>query len=84
MTIHRAKGLEFDHVFLPALDRILNRDRDPLLRWLDLPRGSGGSDLLMAPVPAIGDTEGGELNAYLKRLTTRAVPTSRHDCSTWR
>ncbi len=66
MTIHRSKGLEFDHVFLPALD--LNRDRDPLLRWLDLPRESGGSDLLMAPVPAIGDTEGGALNSFLKRL----------------
>jgi ATP-dependent exoDNAse (exonuclease V) beta subunit len=68
MTIHRSKGLEFDHVFLPALDRTLNRDRDPLLRWLDLPRESGGSDLLMAPVPAIGDAESGALNSYLKRL----------------
>ena len=69
MTIHRAKGLEFDHVFLPGLDRTLNRDRDPLLRWLDLPRADEGSDLLMAPVPAIGDAEGGALNAYLKRLS---------------
>jgi ATP-dependent exoDNAse (exonuclease V) beta subunit len=68
MTIHRAKGLEFDHVFLPALDRNLNRDRDPLLRWLDLPRAEEGSHLLMSPVPAIGDAEGGELNAYLKAL----------------
>ena len=68
MTIHRAKGLEFEHVFLPALERLPNRDRDPLLRWLDLPRAGKGSDLLMAPVPAIGDSEGGEVNAYLKRL----------------
>ena len=69
MTIHRAKGLEFDHVFLPALERSPNRDRDPLLRWLDLPRGDEGSDLLIAPVPTIGDADGGELNAYLKRLS---------------
>ena len=68
MTIHRSKGLEFDHVFLPALDRILNRDRDPLLRWLDLPREGGGSDLLMAPVPTIGDLKGRALNNYLKNL----------------
>jgi ATP-dependent helicase/nuclease subunit A len=71
MTIHRAKGLEFDHVFLPSLDRALNRDREPLLRWLDLPRDCGGddlSDLLMAPVPTIGDAEGGALNRYLRRL----------------
>jgi ATP-dependent helicase/nuclease subunit A len=76
MTIHRAKGLEFDHVFLPALERSPNRDRDPLLRWLDLPRAGsqaeeGASDLLMAPVPVVGDTEGGEINAYLRRLTAQ-------------
>ena len=31
MTIHRAKGLEFDHVFVPCLERELNRGREPLL-----------------------------------------------------
>jgi len=71
MTIHRAKGLEFDHVFVPSLDRVLNRGREPLLRWLDLPRAEGQSDLIMAPVPAIGDDEGGEVTAYLKRLISR-------------
>ena len=71
MTIHRAKGLEFDHVFVPSLDRELNRGREPLLRWLDLPRTEGQSDLIMAPVPAIGDDEGGEVTAYLKRLISR-------------
>lgn len=71
MTIHRAKGLEFDHVFVPSLERELNRGREPLLRWLDLPRAEGQSDLIMAPVPAIGDDEGGEVTAYLKRLISR-------------
>lgn len=71
MTIHRAKGLEFDHVFVPSLDRELNRGREPLLRWLDLPRAEGESDLIMAPVPAIGDDEGGEVTGYLKRLIAR-------------
>jgi len=71
MTIHRAKGLEFDHVFVPCLDRQLNRGREPLLRWLDLPRTEGESDLIMAPVPSIGDDEGGEVSTYLKRLIAR-------------
>ena len=71
MTIHRAKGLEFDHVFVPSLDRELNRGREPLLRWLDLPRRSGYSDLVMAPVPAIGDDTGGSVGVYLKRLMAR-------------
>jgi ATP-dependent exoDNAse (exonuclease V) beta subunit len=71
MTIHRAKGLEFDHVFVPSLDRELNRGREPLLRWLDLPRRQGESDLIMAPVPAIGDDAGGSVGVYLKRLIAR-------------
>ncbi|HJS92353.1 MAG TPA: UvrD-helicase domain-containing protein [Steroidobacteraceae bacterium] len=77
LTIHGAKGLEFDHVLVPSLDRELNRGREPLLRWLDLPRGepapredgSHASDLIMAPAPAIGQEEPGEVSAYLKRLT---------------
>ncbi len=68
LTIHGAKGLEFDHVLVPGLDRDLNRGREPLLRWLDLPRQQEGSDLIMAPAPVIGDEEPGEVGAYLKRL----------------
>ena len=71
MTIHRAKGLEFDHVFLPGLDRDLGKGRDPLLRWLDLPRPQGESDLVMAPVPVVGDEVGGEVGKYLKRLMSK-------------
>jgi ATP-dependent exoDNAse (exonuclease V) beta subunit len=71
LTIHGAKGLEFDHVLVPGLDRDLNRGREPLLRWLDLPRQEEGSDLIMAPAPAIGDEDPGEVSAYLKRLMAR-------------
>ena len=71
MTIHRAKGLEFDHVQVPSLDRELNRGGEPLLRWLDLPRREGESDLVMAPVPAIGDDAGGAVGVFLKRLMSR-------------
>ncbi|MGH8202490.1 MAG: UvrD-helicase domain-containing protein [Steroidobacteraceae bacterium] len=71
MTIHGAKGLEFDHVLVPALDRERNRGREPLLRWLDLPRPDDGSDLIMAPAPVIGDEQPGEVTAFLKRLMGR-------------
>ncbi len=33
MTIHKAKGLEFDHVILPYLDKIPKRDDPQLLMW---------------------------------------------------
>lgn len=68
MTIHHAKGLQFNHVFVPCLERDMNRGPEPLMRWLDLPRPDGGSDLLVAPVPRRGATEGGELGRYIKRL----------------
>ena len=71
MTIHRAKGLEFDHVLVPGLDREGNRGGEPLLRWLDLPRREGETDLIMAPVPTIGDDAGGAVGVFLKRLKSR-------------
>jgi len=77
MTIHRAKGLEFDHVFVPALDRELNRAREPLLRWLDLPRTQGASDLLMSPVPGIGADRQGDVGSYVKRLMSARATQER-------
>lgn len=49
MTIHKAKGLEFDTVILPGLGRSVRpRERD-LLRWLEHP----DYELLMAPIPPL-------------------------------
>jgi ATP-dependent exoDNAse (exonuclease V) beta subunit len=71
LTIHGAKGLEFDHVLVPSLDRERNRGREPLLRWLDLPRANDDSDLVMSPAPVIGDEDPGEVTAFLRRLMAR-------------
>jgi ATP-dependent helicase/nuclease subunit A len=74
MTIHRAKGLEFDHVLVPALERSGGGAERPLLRWIDLPRAAGGSDLLMAPAPSIGEEDAGEVDALIGALlATRAA-----------
>ena len=67
MTIHRAKGLEFDHVVLPGLGRRLRSSPEPLLRWLELPAERRGSDLLMAPI-AHASQGGSALGEYLKQL----------------
>ncbi len=69
LTIHHAKGLEFDHVLIPGLGRRANHDREPLLRWLDLPRAeAGGSDLLLAPAPPVGAEDPRGVGALIKRL----------------
>lgn len=50
MTIHKAKGLEFDHVILPHLESATQHEGSQLLRWLERPRASLGSDLILAPM----------------------------------
>jgi ATP-dependent helicase/nuclease subunit A len=52
MTIHKAKGLEFDTVILPYLERKLASDENKLLLWMQRPRLHGGSDLILAPIKA--------------------------------
>ena len=71
MTIHRAKGLEFDKVIVPGLGRRMRGNTEPLLRWLELPREPDGSDLLMAPIPQSWRRGMEPLNEYLKSLQTR-------------
>ncbi len=69
MTIHRAKGLEFEHVFVPALDRLTRAAERPLLRWIDLPSADGPNELLIAPTPVIGpQEEAGGLDAFIAGL----------------
>jgi ATP-dependent exoDNAse (exonuclease V) beta subunit len=69
MTMHAAKGLEWDVVILPGLGRSTARDHDPLLHWLALPgAGDAEEDLLLAPIRSgDGDTLG-SLGEFIKRL----------------
>jgi len=50
MTIHKAKGLEFDHVILPELQRKPVADDSRLLLWSERAATSGGSHLILAPI----------------------------------
>ena len=53
MTIHKAKGLEFDMVVVPALDRHIPRSRDQLLLSHQFAR-TGRDGMVMAARPAVG------------------------------
>src|SRR5262249_12284961 len=52
MTIHNAKGLEFDHVILPHLERKAPSDDKQLLLWMERPREKSDSIFMLAPVHA--------------------------------
>ncbi|MDE2090606.1 MAG: UvrD-helicase domain-containing protein [Gammaproteobacteria bacterium] len=56
MTMHKAKGLEFDVVIVPGLGEGPGRREKPLLTWLERPRPEGRNDLLLSPL----EPKGGE------------------------
>jgi len=51
MTMHKAKGLEFDTVILPSLQRAPNSSRGQLLNWAVFdPIGDGRAAMMLAPM----------------------------------
>ncbi len=64
MTIHKAKGLEFDQVILPGLGRGTAANDSPLLRWLEHPHAG----LLLAPIAARDGGEQDKIYQFIGRL----------------
>ncbi len=67
MTIHKAKGLEFDTVILPGLCRGSATDKTELLLWMELPRPARQA-LLLAPIKAAGESALPPIYRYLRQL----------------
>jgi ATP-dependent exoDNAse (exonuclease V) beta subunit len=66
MTIHKAKGLEFDVVILPSLDAGSAADKDKLMLWQERPSAMGDIDLLLTPIKARDQTED-SIYQYIKQ-----------------
>ena len=66
LTIHKAKGLQYDTVIVPGLDRLPRGDRRRLLQWNKL-AGAGTEELVIAPLAGTGD-DPNPLYAWLEQL----------------
>jgi len=49
MTMHKSKGLQFDHVFVYGLGRGTRASQKSVLSWLTIPE-SRGSDMIVSPI----------------------------------
>jgi len=55
MTIHKSKGLEFETVIIPGLDKGSRADEHQLLIWQERINRNGDKRLLLGPLSATGD-----------------------------
>ncbi len=67
MTIHKSKGLEFDHVILPGLQKQPRGEHEKLFRWLERPSALGTNDLVLAPIKQAGE-DNDAIYTYLKKV----------------
>ena len=88
MTIHRAKGLEFDYVLVPGCGRSPRADGKPLLLWREEVDDSGAQSLVLAPTPTKGESplydylharDHDEVAAEAVRLLYVALTRARHE-----
>jgi ATP-dependent exoDNAse (exonuclease V) beta subunit len=68
MTIHGAKGLEWDVVIVPGLEKKAAGNKGRLLTWSEIGDADGdAAHVLLAPIAGKGE-ESKELNAWLKGI----------------
>jgi ATP-dependent helicase/nuclease subunit A len=73
MTLHKAKGLEWDLVIVPELHRKAGKSRGELLQWLESTPGDASDEEIaagiLAPISRKGTTTH-QLNAWMRSIQT--------------
>jgi ATP-dependent helicase/nuclease subunit A len=67
MTIHKAKGLEWDVVIVPGLEKMPRSDATRLLTWSEVRSEDDGCHVLLAPIHGKGE-DSHELTKWLHRM----------------
>jgi len=68
MSIHKAKGLEFDTVILPGLGKGTRGDESKLLYWLQTTGEGGEAELFFGPVKMSGEKQHSSTTGYIREL----------------
>lgn len=68
MTMHRAKGLQFDHVLLYGLGRVPRPGVPQVLNWFDIPDEHGETRKVISPVAPRAELEKDEIHAYIGKI----------------
>ncbi len=68
MTMHRAKGLQFDHVMLYGLGRVPRRRESGVMSWFDLPDEHGQPLKVISPVGPRADLEKDPVHSYIGKI----------------
>lgn len=66
MTMHRAKGLQFDHVLLYGLGRIPRHSTRSVLSWFDVPDKHGDENKIISPVGRRADIENDPIHRFIE------------------
>lgn len=66
MTMHKSKGLEFDSVFLPCLDKAAKAESSALLYWHERLNQNHETDILLTPVAASNTADNNPLTQFIR------------------
>ncbi len=70
MTMHRAKGLQFDHVLLTGLGRVPRSREQSVLSWFDIPDEHGRSQKVISPVGPRAELDRDPVHSYIGKVET--------------
>ncbi|MCI0517624.1 MAG: PD-(D/E)XK nuclease family protein, partial [Woeseiaceae bacterium] len=66
MTMHKAKGLEFDQVILYALGRSTRGRRKSIMSWINLPNRNNRVQIVLSPVGPRAETDNDPLHQCIE------------------